>query len=590
MHNRKRLHERLSVKLFSIITLLIIITTSVLGILSYNMAKKQLVEAGRIDLKHIVENATSSLHILDEQVKAGTLTLKEAQDRARKLLIGPPVQNANLHFDYKKSSFLYKENGYIFGYDSNYKVQVHPVLPIGEDKTNLKDEYGHFVVQDLVKQARSSKEEDHFYQYTWKNTGETVAKNKVSYVSYFEPWDWTIGVGAYEEEFYTSLNTIKWTTIGVTFAIIVCSVLIFYFLSKSKLQSLREITNHSMELTNGNLLLDPLPSKDKDELGELASAFNVMTEQFHHIVTDIQQMSQHLSHSALDLSALTEETTASSEEVGKAMNEIAAGSVSQASQLDVINEQTNHFAKSVNQLTEKNNEMITLTENTKTAIENGKQQVYGLQQANEDSSKATDSFSKGFTNLYLKVKEISNMATSIKQISDQTNLLALNASIEAARAGEHGRGFAVVADEVRKLAEATNHATQEIQYMINGIDQETELTIMAMSTTAEISGRLNEAVRDTEVEFNNISSTITNIIEAISQSSQEIHVIQEAIGQFSTAVQHITTVSQQTSASTEEVTASVEEQFHAVRNISKATEQLNELSEKLMNMIHKFTV
>ena len=55
--------------------------------------------------------------------------------------------------------------------------------------------------------VRQMREKRHGYiEYDWQNPGETEARPKAMYMTYFEPWDWIIAVSSYRREFQTLVN------------------------------------------------------------------------------------------------------------------------------------------------------------------------------------------------------------------------------------------------------------------------------------------------------------------------------------------------------------------------------------------------
>lgn len=136
-----------------------------------------------------------------------------------------------------------------------------------------------------------------------------------------------------------------------------------------------------------------------------------------------------------------------------------------------------------------------------------------LELASNTSSSHVKDISEDISNLESMSNNITQIVSTIMEISSQTNLLALNASIEAARAGEAGRGFAVVADEIRVLSNSTAQATENISEQITQIQ----------GLITNVVSVLNDSTRDFTAnaeESGEVLHLLTNMNESVSRAGQ----------------------------------------------------------------------
>ena len=87
-------------------------------------------------------------------------------------------------------------SGYFFINKGTSSV-LHPIEPEleGKDLKDLKDQDGVYFIREFARIAREQKEG--FVSYKWINPKSGRIEKKLSYVFYFEPFDWIIGTGVY---------------------------------------------------------------------------------------------------------------------------------------------------------------------------------------------------------------------------------------------------------------------------------------------------------------------------------------------------------------------------------------------------------
>ncbi len=320
----------MSIKLKLIVVTLILIISSliVMGVINFYNAQNELDEVGQEKLINSVNMAISMMDTLNQEVEEGNISENEAQEQIKVKLLGERREDGTRPLN---PDIRLGEDGYIFVYNEEGKVLLHPILE-GDNIWETQADDGQYFVQHQIEQATENG--GGFTRYPWEvPTNPEVTEEKITYSKYYPEWGWIVVAGSYMSDFQAGadniLNTLYWT-LGV---ILLITFLAVYYFSNKIAQGIIKVANYADELASGNLNLPDLKRDHNDEVGILIKSINNMKANLQNNYRKLQSSREELFQQKEELQASYEQLEANNEEI-QDLNEELEESIEEANRLN----------------------------------------------------------------------------------------------------------------------------------------------------------------------------------------------------------------------------------------------------------------
>lgn len=304
-----------------------------------------------------------------------------------------------------------------------------------------------------------------------------------------------------------------------------------------------------------------------------------------------------INAASLDMRSAADEMTHTSDESGRAINEVAVavGAISEGAQhqsilITDVSDVMADIEQTIRDTTEHAEEAQRQSSETEQLAQSGVEaasEVLTVMEAVRTESLDTAAVIR---ELGEKSQSIDQIVGAIADIAQQTNMLALNASIEAARAGESGKGFGNVADEVRALADDAQGSADEIAKLVSQIQIQTGSAVGAMEEAVVAVEAGFETINSNRQTFFDISTAVHSLHQAASDVSELSTGISLGAGQVRKQLEEVAAVAEESSASTEEVSAATEETSAGAADVSEAARQVAATAHNLAELAGRFTL
>ncbi|MEO8294426.1 MAG: methyl-accepting chemotaxis protein [Gemmatimonadota bacterium] len=365
----------------------------------------------------------------------------------------------------------------------------------------------------------------------------------------------------------------------------VMAISLGYFVARLRVRVIRPLVtldNTVAQVAQGDLTLDDVRiDKASGEVLTLVDGINFMVAELRVLVESIRSASGDAATLGMQISASTQQMSASTEEVAGTCGDLTDRANKQAALVRETAQDATRIlniaktlAEGAREAADRNASLARMARSHQEQLDASSVQLKRLTEEIESGAVEAEALANAS-------EEIEKFVTQTKAIARQTHMLALNAGIEAARAGAEGRGFAVVAEEVRKLAgqaaQAATTTSQTVDTVQSRVRTARERLLrlgqggMAARDAANTAVEgLNQVAAEAEANdqwTRQISTSAGEVRALVDGIASRMSGVSEGTEEFAAAAQEIAASAQELSASTVEIA-------HSATQLSGASDRL----------------
>ena len=460
--------------------------------------------------------------------------------------------------------------GFVSLLDQTGKVLVHPTAEVG------KPAQGEWA-------AKLTQEGEGSFQFAEGG----AAKQMVFVTNDLTGWKvaGTLNLAEFDEAAAPILNR-TYLILGIA---VVVGALFIYLMVRAIARPLRLLSASAYRISHGDLT-ERITVRTNDEVGDLAVAFNDMSDSLRTVLREVGETAGVLASAAEEMTASAEHTAKATEHIAVTVQHVAEGVEAQVVSVEQSSQAIHEMSAGIQQVADNAQGVSVTAMKTSDLAAEGNRALETVSHQMDSIFRTVNTLAESVKNLGERSHRIGEIVTVITAIAEQTNLLALNAAIEASRAGEQGRGFAVVADEVRKLAEQSSASAAEITQVVETIRGNTHRATSSMEAGVAVVQEGLDVVHDAGESFAQIQAYIQLVSQQIAEVSAAAQQLSAGGEQVRASVNHIAEVAVNSASGTQTVSAAAEEQLASMEQISASAASLNRVSEELTQLLRRFKV